>query len=81
VLKDRVHVVNDVAAGYGNVRVAVEADKKRAGRKRVASVAGVANKRGSVDSRSTRERGACLNVMVEGGVGGAVFRARVRRGR
>ncbi len=58
------HVVNDVAAGYGNVRVAVEADKKRAGRKRVASVAGVANKRGSVDSRTTTKGRAGLYVVV-----------------
>jgi hypothetical protein len=68
-------VVDDVAAGYGNIRVAVEANEKRESGKGVASVAGVAHKSGRVDGRATTERGACLDVMVERGV----VWARVRR--
>jgi hypothetical protein len=39
VFEDRMHIINDLAAGHGNIRVAIEADEDGASGERVVGVA------------------------------------------
>jgi hypothetical protein len=52
----------------GDVGIAVEADGKWSGRKRVVSVEGVADETGGVHSSTALERGTSLDIVVERGV-------------
>ena len=77
--EDRMHIINDLAAGHGNIRVAIEADEDGASGERVVGVARITDGRSGVDGGTALERRAGLDVVIQGGVV-VLVRKRVRRG-
>jgi hypothetical protein len=78
VLENGAHVVDNVTASNGNIRIAVKSNEERASRERVAGVERVTDESSSVDGRATLERRAGLYVVIEGKVVVGVFVGRVR---